>query len=150
MVAVYSGRIRLLVVNEAKGVAEMRTGEAKCLNGMAIELGNRKAERITNGVETNEVNKLKRKFKGKEFELKFTSDTKKKANREARKYHRRGFHSRVIEMYSGDFLVYRRAKKAKQRIPQLEPITSENFKKAVDQADGYGHIPDRNNHFFIR
>jgi len=52
-------------------------------------------------------------------------------NREARRYHRRGFHTRVIEMYPGEFLVYRRAKKVKQRIPQLELTTSEDFKKAV-------------------
>jgi hypothetical protein len=53
-------------------------------------------------------------------------------------------------MYSGEFLVYRRAKKAKQRIPQLELIAGESFKNTADQADGYERIPDRNNHLFIR
>jgi len=34
--------------------------EAKHLNGMAIEFGNRKVERITHGKEIKEVNKLKK------------------------------------------------------------------------------------------
>jgi hypothetical protein len=61
----------------------------------------------------DEVNKLKKKpSEGHEFELKFTSPSKNKANREARKYRKRGFQTRVRETCPGMFSVYRRSKRA--------------------------------------
>ena len=54
-------------------------------------------------------------FGGREFELKFTSDSKKKANHEAEKYHNRGFHTRVKEITPGVFVVYRRRKTVEHR-----------------------------------
>ena len=60
-----------------------------------------------------EVNRPeKRQFKGREFELRFTSNDRNKAKGEAKKYRKRGFYTRVIEMYPGLFSVYRRSKLA--------------------------------------
>ena len=60
-----------------------------------------------------EVNKLeKRQFNGREFELRFTSNDRNKAKGEAKKYRKRGFYTRVIEMHPGLFFVYRRSKLA--------------------------------------
>lgn len=85
--------------------------EAKQLSGMTVKLRNRKTYRIIYGRDNKITHKLDKKtFKGHEFELKFTSNNKKRANREAQKYHRRGFHTRVREMYLGVFSVYRRLK----------------------------------------
>jgi hypothetical protein len=71
-------------------------------------------ERIIQGGENKIASKLEKKaFKGHEFELKFTSNDKNKAKREAKKYHRRGFHTRVREMCPGVFAVYRRPKDIK-------------------------------------
>jgi len=51
-----------------------------------------------------------RQFKGREFKLKLTTNYKNKAKNEARKYSKRGFHTRVIEINPGVFAVYRRLK----------------------------------------
>ena len=51
-----------------------------------------------------------RLINGHEFELRFITDNKKKANREAGRYRKRGFHTRVMEQPSGVFSVYRRPK----------------------------------------
>ena len=60
-----------------------------------------------------EVNKPeKRHFNGREFELRFTTNDRNKAKREAKKYRRRGFYTRVIETYPGLVFVYRRSKLA--------------------------------------
>jgi hypothetical protein len=60
------------------------------------------------------ANELQKKtFKGHEFELKFTSDNKNKAKGEAKKYRKRGFHTRVRGMCPGVFAVYRRPKEIK-------------------------------------
>jgi len=52
----------------------------------------------------------KRLINGHEFELRFMTDNKNSANREARKYRKRGFHTRVMKQPSGVFSVYRRPK----------------------------------------
>ncbi len=47
-------------------------------------------------------------IKGHLFLLKHTCNSKSAANKEALKYHKRGFHTRVIETAPGVFSVYRR------------------------------------------
>ncbi len=86
---------------------------------MAVEVPNYRSERLFKD-RKDRVNKEKRFFKGHEFELKFTSNNKQKANREAEKYHRRGFHTRVREMSPGLFFVYCRRKKI-ETIPHYGP-----------------------------
>jgi hypothetical protein len=55
---------------------------------------------------------VKRQFKGREFELRLTSTNRNVAKREAKKFRKRGFHTRVIESTPGVFSVYRRLKGA--------------------------------------
>jgi hypothetical protein len=45
---------------------------------------------------------------GHEFELRSISNNKNCAKREARKYRKHGFHTRVLELPFGVFSVYRR------------------------------------------
>ena len=52
----------------------------------------------------------KRLFKGREFELRFTSNNNNVAKREAKKSRKRGFHTRLVESSPGVFSVYRRLK----------------------------------------
>ena len=52
----------------------------------------------------------KRLINGHEFELRFITTNENKANREARKSRKHGFHTRVMKMPSGVFYVYRRHK----------------------------------------
>ena len=47
-------------------------------------------------------------FNGRLFLLKHTCDNKNAANKEALKYHKHGYHTRVIETSPGVFSVYRR------------------------------------------
>ena len=53
----------------------------------------------------------KRLFNGHEYELCSTTDSKNRANTEARKQRKRGFHTRVIDLQNGMFSVYRRPNK---------------------------------------
>jgi hypothetical protein len=65
------------------------------------------------GIERNNINcheSEKRLINGHEFELKFVTNNENKANREARKHIKHGFHTRVLESPPGRFLVYRRHK----------------------------------------
>jgi hypothetical protein len=52
----------------------------------------------------------KRQFNGHEFDLSLTSCSKNVAHREAKKFRKRGFHTRVIESNTGEFVVYIRPK----------------------------------------
>jgi hypothetical protein len=53
----------------------------------------------------------KRLFNGHEYEFCSTTDSKNRANAEARKQRKRGFHTRVIDLQNGMFSVYRRPNK---------------------------------------
>jgi hypothetical protein len=52
----------------------------------------------------------KKLIKGHEFELRLVTPNENKANREAGRYRKRGFHTRVIELPIGIFSVYSRHK----------------------------------------
>ncbi len=70
-----------------------------------------KSQMIARGSKTRNISKpAKRQFNGHEFDLILTTDNKSKAKREAKKYHKHGFHTRVVEVYTGTFSVYRRPK----------------------------------------
>ncbi len=64
---------------------------------------------------TDKFNETLHKFErriinGHEFELRFITTNENKANREAGKYRKHGFHTRVMKMPLGVFYVYRRHK----------------------------------------
>lgn len=86
---------------------------AKQKDSMAMGLGHRKIVETTHSSKANKAYEpVKRQFKGREFELRVTSTNKNVAKREAKKFRKRGFHTRVIESYSGVFSVYRCLKRA--------------------------------------
>ena len=64
---------------------------------------------VTNGVRRTDFarNQETRQFKGREFDLRYVSDNRNHVKRDARKFRKRGFHTRVIELRSGVFAVYR-------------------------------------------
>jgi hypothetical protein len=56
--------------------------------------------------ETNHQPELKL-INGHEFELRLVTNNENKANHEARKYRKHGFHTRVLKLPPGMFSVYR-------------------------------------------
>lgn len=77
---------------------------------------------MTRDTKTIKVSKPeKRQFNGHEFDLRLTTNDKNKAKGEAKKYRKRGFHTRVIELHPGVFSVYRRSKTAERRISMKDP-----------------------------
>jgi len=86
---------------------------SKCQRKLFVVFENRKMDIMTQGRQSDEAKKPKKRLSnGLEFELKFSSQSKNEAKREARKYRKRGFHTRVRESYPGIFSVYRRSKSA--------------------------------------
>ena len=86
---------------------------AKQPDGTAMGLGYRKIVETTHSSKANKAYKpVRRQFKGREFELRLTSTNRNAAKREAKKFRKRGFHTRVIESYPGVFSVYRCSKRA--------------------------------------
>lgn len=68
-------------------------------------------QRISPGSKAGKFKKPeKRQINGHEFDLILTTDNKSKAKREAKKCHKHGFHTRVVESCPGMFSVYRRPK----------------------------------------
>ncbi len=53
-----------------------------------------------------------RKFSSKSFEHALTSTSKARAKEKAKSYRRRGFLTRVVELYSGEYSVYIRSKRS--------------------------------------
>jgi hypothetical protein len=97
--------------DETRAITEIK--EAHHPGSLTDEFVNTKVAKLTRTRNHGKVNRLeKRLFKGHEFELRFSSDNKNKAKREAQKYHKRGFHTRVRELYTGVFSVYTRSKRA--------------------------------------
>jgi hypothetical protein len=80
-------------------------------------------DQVQMGTEQNNNNcyeSEKRLINGHEFELRFVTCKKNKANREARKHIKHGFHPRVLESPPGRFLVYRRHKTTDKAKPADE------------------------------
>jgi hypothetical protein len=87
------------------------TKEIKPPNSCSIELSSSGTQRIARGNQSRKLNRPEKgQIYGLEFELRFTCNSRNKAKSEASKYRKRGFHTRVIEIYPGTFSVYRRSK----------------------------------------
>ena len=97
------------------------TNEASHANGKAIEA---RDQNLLRTIHTPEkifgTAQEKRMFKDHEFELKFTCNNKNKAGKQAGRYRKRGFYTRVIEISPGLFSVYRRHRKVDQAKPSSE------------------------------
>ena len=80
----------------------------KQLNGTVIRAGCGRIVETTYSDKDSKAQKpVKRQFKGREFELRLASTSRNVAKREAKKFRKRGFHTRVIESSPGVFSVYR-------------------------------------------
>jgi hypothetical protein len=85
----------------------------KQLDGMVIRAGCGRIVETTYSDKDSKAHKpVKRRFKDREFELRLTSANRNVAKREAKKFRKRGFHTRVIESSPGVFSVYRCLKRA--------------------------------------
>jgi hypothetical protein len=85
----------------------------KQLDGTVMRSGYGRIVETTYSDKDNKAqNPVKRRFKGREFELRLTSTSRNVAKREAKKFRKRGFHTRVIESSPGVFSVYRCLKRA--------------------------------------
>ena len=82
--------------------------QTKHLSGITAELRNRKLDSKT--YDSIVIELEKKIFKGHDFKLVFTCSKKNKAKKEAQRCRRRGFYTRVREMYPGVYCVYRRYK----------------------------------------
>jgi hypothetical protein len=75
----------------------------------AFENQTRDMHRIKDHLSVNNpVAPMEKMIKDHLFILKITCNDKRLANKEAKKYHKQGYHTRVIETSPGYFSVYRR------------------------------------------